>query len=292
MLNTNTHDTKRSADVRARIAALTWLPAEWSEHVRLWLELTDPLRADGAPDDLERYFLFQTLVGAWPIELDRIQGYMEKALREAKRNSNWVDQNAEWEQSVLDFCRELYSFESFLADFEPFVSRVAALGDRITLGMLALKLTAPGVPDIYQGDELAFRALVDPDNRRPVDWDWYRAMLSRLQGGSPPDAATRKLWLTSRLLQLRIRRPGAFQGDYQPLDAGESTVAFLRGGQVLAVVATRPRPGDARPGDAPLDGVSPGAWRDVLSGRILTLGASVALAEIVGPLGIAVLERL
>jgi (1->4)-alpha-D-glucan 1-alpha-D-glucosylmutase len=287
MLNTNTHDTKRSADVRARIAALTWLPAEWSEHVRLWLELTDPLRADGAPDDLERYFLFQTLVGTWPIELDRIQGYMEKALREAKRNSNWVDQNAEWEQSVLDFCRELYAFESFLADFEPLVSRVAALGDRISLGMLALKLTAPGVPDIYQGDELAFRALVDPDNRRPVDWDWYRAMLSRLQGGSPPDAATRKLWLTSRLLQLRIRHPLAFQGDYQPLDAGESTVAFLRGGQVLAVVATRPRTGDGS-----LAGVSPGPWRDVLTGRVQTLGDSVALADIVGPLGIAVLERL
>jgi (1->4)-alpha-D-glucan 1-alpha-D-glucosylmutase len=287
MLNTNTHDTKRSADVRARIAALTWLPAEWSEHVRLWLELTDPLRADGAPDDLERYFLFQTLVGTWPIELDRIQGYMEKALREAKRNSNWVDQNAEWEQSVLDFCRELYAFESFLADFEPFVSRVAALGDRISLGMLALKLTAPGVPDIYQGDELAFRALVDPDNRRPVDWDWYRAMLSRLQGGSPPDAATRKLWLTSRLLQLRIRHPLAFQGDYQPLDAGESTVAFLRGGQVLAVVATRPQTGDGS-----LAGVSPGPWRDVLTGRVQTLGDSVALADIVGPLGIAVLERL
>jgi (1->4)-alpha-D-glucan 1-alpha-D-glucosylmutase len=287
MLNTNTHDTKRSADVRARIAALTWLPAEWSEHVRLWLELTDPLRADGAPDDLERYFLFQTLVGAWPIELDRIQGYMDKALREAKRNSNWVDQNAEWEQSVLDFCRELYAFESFLADFEPFVSRVAALGDRISLGMLALKLTAPGVPDIYQGDELAFRALVDPDNRRPVDWDWYRAMLSRLQGGSPPDAATRKLWLTSRLLQLRIRHPLAFQSDYQPLDAGESTVAFLRGGQVLAVVATRPRAGDGS-----LAGVSPGPWRDVLTGRVQTLGDSVALADIVGPLGIAVLERL
>jgi (1->4)-alpha-D-glucan 1-alpha-D-glucosylmutase len=287
MLNTNTHDTKRSADVRARIAALTWIPDEWAEHVRDWLELTEPLRADGAPDDLERYFLFQTLVGAWPIELERIQGYMEKALREAKRNTNWLDQNAEWEQSVLDFCRELYGFESFLADFEPFVSRVAELGDRISLGMLALKLTAPGVPDIYQGDELAFRALVDPDNRRPVDWDWYRAMLSRLQGGSPPDRATRKLWLTSRLLQLRIRRPRAFQGGYQPLDAGESTVAFVREGQVLAVIATRPTAGHGS-----FTGVAPGPWRDVLTGRVQTLGASVDLADIVGPLGIAVLERL
>ncbi|HEY2258242.1 MAG TPA: malto-oligosyltrehalose synthase [Solirubrobacteraceae bacterium] len=287
MLNTNTHDTKRSADVRARIAALTWIEAEWAERVGGWLELTAPLCADGAPDDLERYFLFQTLVGAWPIELERIQAYMEKALREAKRNTNWVDQNAAWEQAVLDFCRELYSFESFLADFRPFVARVAKLGDRISLGMVALKLTAPGVPDIYQGDELGFRALVDPDNRRPVDWDWHQAMLSRLQGGSPPDAATRKLWLTSRLLQLRIRQPGAFQGDYEPLDAGESTLAYLRGGRVLVLVATR----EALDEDS-FSGVPAGSWRDLLTGRVQRLGSSVALADLLGPLGFAVLERL
>ena len=105
MLTTNTHDTKRSADVRARIAALTWMPDEWSARVRRWLEVTESLRSDGAPDDLERYFLFQTLVGAWPIELERIQGYMEKALREAKRNTNWVDRTQAWERGVLDFCR-------------------------------------------------------------------------------------------------------------------------------------------------------------------------------------------
>ena len=92
MLTTNTHDTKRSADVRARIVALTWIPEEWELRVRRWMELTDDL-CHGAPDNVERYFLFQTMLGAWPIELERIQAYMEKALREAKRNTNWIEPN-------------------------------------------------------------------------------------------------------------------------------------------------------------------------------------------------------
>ena len=128
MLTTMTHDTKRSADVRARIAALSTMPEQWAERVRRWLELTEPLRSDGAPDDLERYFLLQTLVGAWPIERARIEGYMEKALREAKRNTNWVQPNAGWEQAVMGFCRGLYQHREFLADLEPFAATVARWG--------------------------------------------------------------------------------------------------------------------------------------------------------------------
>jgi (1->4)-alpha-D-glucan 1-alpha-D-glucosylmutase len=319
MVTTNTHDTKRTADVRARIAALTWIPDQWESAVRRWMEVTEELRTAVAPDDLqrpavvpapdnlersaaapdnlerspaapdnlERYFIFQTLVGAWPIELERIQEYMEKALREAKRNTNWIDQNAAWERGVLDFCRALYSHQPFRASFEPFVDSVAALGDRISLGMLALKLTVPGVPDIYQGDELPFRALVDPDNRRPVDWDWHRAMLARLQGGSPPDEPTRKMWLTKRLLQLRIRRPHVFaDGGYQPIEAGDSAVAFLRGDEVLVVVATRPRPSADTVTGIPAD-----SWRDVLTGNVLRLGSSAPISDLLGDLGLVVLER-
>ncbi|MGI8506992.1 MAG: malto-oligosyltrehalose synthase [Solirubrobacteraceae bacterium] len=285
MLTTVTHDTKRTADVRARIAALSWMPAAWEEHVRRWRQLTEPLVQDGAPDELERYFLFQTLLGAWPIELERIEGYMEKALREAKRNSNWVQPDAGWEERVLDFCRRLYSHQRFLDDFEPFVAEVARYGDRVTLGMVALKLTAPGTPDIYQGDELPFRALVDPDNRRPVDWEWRQAMLSRLQGGSRPDAPTRKLWLTTRLLALRLRRPAAFAGGYEPLDAGEQTVAYLRAQDVLVAVATRPAVG----GDELCGGE--GEWRDVLRGGRRRLPARMAVGELLDEHGLAVLER-
>jgi (1->4)-alpha-D-glucan 1-alpha-D-glucosylmutase len=287
MLTTVTHDTKRTADVRARIAGLSWMPAAWEEHVRRWLALTEELRADsGAPDDLERYFLFQTLAGAWPIEVERIEAYMEKALREAKRNTNWVEPNLAWEEGVLAFCRALYSHRPFLDDFEPFVNELVVAGDRIALGMLALKLTGPGVPDIYQGDELPLRALVDPDNRRSVDWKWHQAMLSRLQGGSPPDRKTVKLWLTKRLLQLRIRRTHAFwEGGYEPLDAGEHAVAFLRGGEVLVVVATRA----GVPDGACIRGAE-GSWRDVLGGGTRTLSAEEPLNTLLGAHGVAVLE--
>ena len=285
MLTTMTHDTKRSSDVRARLAALTTMPEQWSQHVRRWLRLTEPLRSDGAPDDLERYFLFQTLVGAWPIAVERMHQYMEKALREAKRNTSWVDQNAGWEQGVAEFCRALYEHAEFLADFEPFVETVARAGDRIALATVALKLTVPGVPDIYQGDELPLRALVDPDNRRPVDWTWHQAMLSRLEGGSPPDRQTLKLWLTARLLSLRIRRPQAFTGTYQPLPAGEHAVAFVRGGDVLVAVATRP----SAPGS--LAGVD-GRWRDVLHGGERSLSSGPALDELLDGHGLAILERM
>jgi (1->4)-alpha-D-glucan 1-alpha-D-glucosylmutase len=285
MLTTMTHDTKRSADVRARIAALTWMPELWDQTVRHWLSLTASLRSGEAPDDLERYFIFQTLAGAWPIEAERIEQYMEKALREAKRNTNWVDPNPEWEEAVKRFCRELYEHAEFRSSLEEFVRELEFAGDRIALGSVALKLTSPGVPDIYQGDEMPVRALVDPDNRRPVDWQWNETMLGRLAGGAPPEAETRKLWLTTRLLGLRIRRQEAFAGAFDPVDAGEDTVAYLRGGDVLVAVGTRP----GVPAGA-LRGVS-GRWRDVLYGEERDLGDEAALAELLDEYGIAVLER-
>ncbi len=293
LLTTMTHDAKRSADVRARIAALASLPTQWGEQVQRWLELTEPLRRRGAPDDLERYFLFQTLLGAWPIESERIEAYMEKALREAKRNTNWVDQNADWEDAVGEFCRGLYANRAFLDEFEPFVAEVARIGDRIALGMVALKLTAPGVPDIYQGDELPYRALVDPDNRRPVDWRLRESLLARLLGGSPPTAQTRKLWLISRLLGLRIRRPGAFTGGYEPVSAGEHAVAYLRGGEVLTVVATRPGAAATGP-DGPAARLARigGRWRSVLGGEERSLDADCPLDDVLDEQGIAVYERI
>jgi len=256
LLTTMTHDAKRSADVRARIGALASVADEWHTCVERWMELTEPLRSNGAPDDVERYFLFQTLVGAWPISSERIAEYMLKALREAKRNTNWVRQNSEWEASVASFCQALYADRTFISSLEEFCLRVAALGERAALGGLVLKLTAPGVPDVYQGDELAFRALVDPDNRRPVDWDRRRESLARLRGGGPPDGENRKQWLIWTLLALRSRRPEAFSGDYEPVDAGPDMVSFVRGGQVLVAVRTRPSPDR-------LDPPGPG-WDDVV----------------------------
>jgi (1->4)-alpha-D-glucan 1-alpha-D-glucosylmutase len=285
MLTTMTHDTKRSSDVRARIAALTWMPDLWVETIRGWLALTESLRAGGAPDDTERYFIFQTLAGAWPIEPERIGQYMEKALREAKRNTNWVDQDTEWEGAVARFCRELYGHDEFRASLDEFVRELEFAGERIALGTVTLKLTSPGVPDIYQGDEMPVRALVDPDNRRPVDWQWNETMLNRLAGGAQPDAETRKLWLTTLLLGLRVRRPEAFAGSYTSVDAADDTVVYVRGGEVLVGVGIRPGVPSGT-----LRGIS-GRWRDALYGDERDLGDEVPLASLLDEYGIAVLER-
>jgi len=287
LLTTQTHDAKRSGDVRGRIAALASMPDQWGQHVERWFALTEPLRDGNAPDDVERYFLLQTLVGAWPIELPRVQAYMEKALREAKRNTSWVDGNPDWEAAVKRFCEALYSHQPFLADFRPFAATVAAEGARAVLGQLVLKLTSPGVPDIYQGDELTYRALVDPDNRRRVDWDWHQAMLSRLIDGSRPVALTIKLFVTLRLLALRARRPEPFAaGTYEPLPAGERVCAFLRGDSVLVAVAVR-----AGTVDGVLEGPS-GRWRDVLRDEDRSLGPREPLARLLDEHGLAVLERV
>ena len=287
MLTTQTHDTKRSGDVRARIGALAGVADEWAQAVRRWLTITDPLRSGRAPDDLERYFIFQTMAGAWPIEPERLEAYMEKALREAKRNSSWVEPNHAWEDVVKRFCRGLYRSVPFMADFEPFVTRLAVLGERAALGQLVLKLTTPGFPDTYQGDELPMRALVDPDNRRPVDWHWNEAMLRRLMGGASPGAETSKLFVTLRLLGLRARKPEPFSaGAYDPVAAPDDVCAFVRGGQVLVAVAVRPRHAEGE-----LVGVH-GRWRNVFTGAEPSFGATVEVLTVLGAEGFAVLERI
>jgi (1->4)-alpha-D-glucan 1-alpha-D-glucosylmutase len=285
LLTTMTHDAKRSADVRARIAALSTVASEWREEVERWFELAAPLRDGDAPDAVEQYFLFQTLVGAWPIEVERLEAYMEKALREAKRNTAWVDGDPDWEAAVRRFVGRLCSHQPFLERLEPFVGRLAAIGERAALRQLVLKLTAPGIPDIYQGDELTYRALVDPDNRRPVDWDWRQAMLRRLMGGGSPTAETWKMFLILRLLGLRGRRPEAFAGSYEPLQGGERICAYLRGEQVLVVVAVSDEAPDAEVA------IPEGNWHDVLRGEERSLASLAPARELLDERGIAVLER-
>jgi (1->4)-alpha-D-glucan 1-alpha-D-glucosylmutase len=284
LLVTQTHDTKRSGDVRARIGALAGMAREWREHVLRWREVNAGLREGGAPDANEEYLIYQTLVGAWPIGADRLTAYLEKALREAKRNTSWVEQDHDWEARVKRFAVALLDHRPFLDDFEPFAARVAEAGRRSALGQLLLKLTVPGVPDIYQGDELEALNLVDPDNRRPVDWGARRAALDALRGGAAPTAETAKLFLIWRALELRARRPGAFAGAYEPLDAGPGVCAYRRGGEVLAAVLVRPE------GTAVVRGVE-GRWRDVLSGEERELGDAIAVAELVDDHGLALLER-
>jgi (1->4)-alpha-D-glucan 1-alpha-D-glucosylmutase len=233
LLTTFTHDTKRSADVRARLAALTWIPDEWEALVR-------ELAVEGE----DEYHILQTVVGAWPLEPERLDAYVEKALREGKRTSSWVEPDEQAERRVQEYGRKLLQSRAV----ERFVERVRPLGREIALGQLLLKLTSPGVPDIYQGDELETLALVDPDNRRAVDWKRRRRLLA---AGQEP-----KLELTQRTLALRARRPDAFAGGYEPVDLGPDVCAFTRGGEVLVAVPLRPG-AQAKVGDP---------WREVAPG--------------------------
>jgi (1->4)-alpha-D-glucan 1-alpha-D-glucosylmutase len=288
LLTTMTHDAKRSADVRARIGVLASVADEWTSTVERWFELAAPHRTAGSgPDDAEAYFIFQTLVGSWPIEPERIDGYIVKALREAKRNTNWVDQNVEWEQAVQRFAAALLADRLFMAKLESFVARIAPAGERAALGQATLKLTAPGVPDIYQGDELPLRALVDPDNRRPVDWRLNEALLRRLMGGGRPGSDTLKLYVTHALLKLRDRRPELFaEASYEPLRTGDGACAFLRGDRLMTVVAVRD------PSDSALVGAPSGRWREVLTGIERSFGARVPLTSVLTEFGVAVFERI
>jgi (1->4)-alpha-D-glucan 1-alpha-D-glucosylmutase len=231
LLASQTHDTKRAGDVRARIGALAALPEEWAERVRRWHELTG-----GLEDPNEEYLVWQTLVGAWPIVPGRLELYLEKALREAKRTTSWLDPDEAHERRVRDFVRGLYSNQEFLDDFEPFATRVARAGEHASLGALLLRLTSPGLPDLYQGDALPSLNLVDPDNRRPVDWSAHVAVLRE----PTPTRRTLKAHLIRRVLHLRGERPDAFAGGYEPLELGPGRVGFVRGGAIRVVVPLRP----------------------------------------------------
>jgi (1->4)-alpha-D-glucan 1-alpha-D-glucosylmutase len=231
LLASQTHDTKRAGDVRARIGALAGMHEQWAQHVRRWRELTG-----GMDDPNEEYLVWQTLVGAWPIVPSRLEQYLEKALRESKRNTNWIEPNERHEERVRAFVRGLYEDQAFLDDFEPFVQEVTVAGEHASLGALLLRLTSPGLPDIYQGDAFWSLNLVDPDNRRPVDWSRHY----RVRGETTPTRETMKFHLARRVLRLRAEHPEAFFGAYEPIDAGPGRVGFVRGGRIRVVVPLRP----------------------------------------------------
>lgn len=290
LLVSTTHDTKRSGDVRARLCALSAMADEWCGAVRSWFDVNAPLRVGGAPTPAEELLIYQTLVGAWPIEAERLEAYLEKALREAKVTTSWIEPDLEHEAAVKRFAVALLDHGPFRYGFDVVVDRVAALGERVALTQTLLKLTVPGVPDVYQGDELWALSLVDPDNRRPVDWDERRRALAALRAGQPPAREHAKLHVVAAALDLRRRRPEAFAGSYTPVPAGDDVVAFLRGDAVL--VACTIRDGATGAGGWELPPGAAGRWRDVLSGEEHDLPDAATLAGVLGPDGRALLERV
>jgi (1->4)-alpha-D-glucan 1-alpha-D-glucosylmutase len=330
MLATSTHDGKRSEDVRARIDVLSEMSAAWRLSLRRWgrINKSRKVEVDGvpAPSANDEYLLYQTLLGSWPTEMpdeaalaayrERIEHYMTKAVREAKQHSSWINVNQAYEAAVLGFVGALLGRlhgNLFLDDFIGMQRTLAWFGMLNSLSQTLIKLLSPGVPDLFQGTELWDLSLVDPDNRRPVDWGLRRQRLEQLRPLAAADAEARvpvlqellrapadgrcKLFLICVGLALRARRQALFQaGDYLPLPAAglraRHVVAFARRDSAGGVIVVAPRLFVSlceQPGALPLgsqvwdDTTIPVPWlaagtalRDAVSGRTV---ATVSAAE-------------
>jgi (1->4)-alpha-D-glucan 1-alpha-D-glucosylmutase len=321
---TSTHDTKRSEDVRARINVLSEMPEAWHEALTEWSQLTEPHRTQlddaPAPDANEEYLIYQTLLGAWPLEpytpdefatfVTRVQDYLIKALHEAKVHSSWINPNAAYDDAVLQFVARILDDDTgaaFLEAFRPFQRRVSQYGLLNSLAQTLLKIASPGVTDVYQGTEVWDYSLVDPDNRRPVDYDHRRHLLNELRAkareagpdrrglarelaGTMEDGRV-KLYVVSEGLRCRRQHPGLFaEGEYLALEAvgprRDHVFAFARRreGQWAVLVVPRLPTGLVPAGYLPVgrevwqdtrlrfpDGAWDGVGRNVFTGEELSL---------------------
>ena len=330
LLATSTHDTKRSEDVRARMAALSELPELWRKSLGRWRTLNRrykrQLEESEAPDSNEEYLLYQTLLGSWPLQsyrelnreaqseyCHRIQQYMAKALKEAKVNTSWVQPNEQWDSAVSEFVARLLDpspKNRFLESFLPVAEEIARLGAVNSLAQTLLKLTAPGVPDIYQGNELWDLSLVDPDNRRPVAYEKRAQILQSLGKVRPEEllACWRdgriKLYLTQRLLSFRREHPDLFaRGRYRALEStgefADCAIAFTRSFENQKLIAVAPRL-SSRVGFPPIGDLwrdtaivfpDETGGRDLFTGREFTPSSTLPLAQLFAQLPFAALVK-
>ena len=272
LLATSTHDSKRSEDVRARMLAISEIPPLWGRSLQKWRTTNRRFKKQiddaEAPDAGEEYLLYQTLLGTWPVDLDgvpvpsvgpkfiaRIQRYMAKALKEAKLNTSWIQPNENWDDAMQEFVAGILEAgprNKFLPVFLPVAAEIARLGAINSLAQTVIKLTAPGVPDIYQGTEIWDDSLVDPDNRRPIDYARRREMLTQIENVPAnelmqcwPDGRI-KMRLTQRLLHLRRENPELFrEGIYEPINFGgafaDCAIGFVRRHRDRAIIVIVPR---------------------------------------------------
>ena len=291
----STHDTKRSEDVRARLGVLSEQPAAWSEAVREWRRLSEEHR-NPLLDGSAEYLFWQTLFGTWddgPLAEDRLQAYLLKAIREGKRHTTWTSPDEEYEQTVATFANAVLHDSTVLDSVRRFAGEQAEFVRAATLGQKLVQLTMPGVPDVYQGSELVDLSLVDPDNRRPVDYQERVDRLRRLdEGGKPDDLSDEKLLVTSRALRIRRQYPGAFAGSYTPLPTSSGhAVAFARGNEVITVATRLPAALRRLGGWGDSTVVLPGGeWKNVLTGREVGSGAA-RIDELLVDLPVALLVR-
>jgi len=335
LLSTSSHDTKRSQDVRARMLAISEIPQLWGRSLQKWRAANRRFkkRVDEieAPNGDEEYLLYQTLLGTWPVDLAgapiptvtsefvfRIQQYMAKALKEAKLNTSWIQPNAEWDNAMSEFIAKILEAgprNKFIPAFLPVAQEIARLGMINSLAQTVVKLTAPGVPDIYQGTEVWDDSLVDPDNRRPVDYARRSKMLAGLRNVSVeellrcwPDGRI-KLRVVQRLLHLRRENAELFrEGSYEALSThgtlAGSVVGFARKQREKGVVVVVPRissrvgfpPIGERWGDTGVaisESMRSKLFLDVFTNReIKAENSHVRLADAMSELPFAVLESL
>jgi (1->4)-alpha-D-glucan 1-alpha-D-glucosylmutase len=324
MLTLSTHDTKRSADVRARIGLLAELPAPWQEAADRWAAHNARHKRDGQPDHAAEYLLYQHLVGAWPIDADRASAFMAKASKEAKLETSWTEPDDQYDEALSAFVTASLDDGEFRHDLEAFLGRYRLVerGRVTSLAQSALLLTCPGVPDLYQGTETWDLSLVDPDNRRPVDYDARSTLLAKLGEHGPEsalslaDAGGPKLWLIRRLLAHRRSNPGAFGpgSGYAPLPAtgthADHLAGFVRtppggtGGKVVVLVPRLvARLGEAENGtdwtgphwdrggwDETRVELPEGSWTSVLTGE-QSPGGQAGVGDLLARFPVAVLSQ-
>jgi (1->4)-alpha-D-glucan 1-alpha-D-glucosylmutase len=298
----STHDTKRADDVRARLAVITEVPGRWKSALKRWSRMNAAFQTGAYPDRNTEYFLYQTLIGAWPIDKDRLLAYMEKATREAKQQTNWMQPNKTFEQEQRSFIERILESQEFISGLERFVGDVLEAGRINSLAQTLLKCAAPGVPDTYQGSELWDLSLVDPDNRRPVDYDLRRQMLSELEGDMDVgeivrrmDSGLPKLWVIHRALCLRRDHPEWFgaEAEYKPLTAkgskSDHLVGFLRGDSVAVLVPRWPLKLGGNWARTTVE-LPPGPWKNVLTRDAVT-GGSLRVQALLQSFPVALLAR-
>jgi (1->4)-alpha-D-glucan 1-alpha-D-glucosylmutase len=277
MTTLSTHDTKRSEDVRARLAVLSEIPHEWAEAVDDWASRV------GFDPNLD-YLAWQNLMGAWPIDAERFAGYLLKAAREAKTSISWVNRDPDYEQGIRDFAgRAVAECGASVAEF---TARLDGYAQTNSLGQKVVQLLMPGIPDVYQGNETSDFSLVDPDNRRPVDFAYRRRLLAESADATDWDRA--KLLVTRTALNLRRRIDPALP--YTPIEVDEHAVAFARGDRAVAVATRLPVGLERRGGwgNATLT-LPPGRWRELLTGCEHT--GRIPLAHLLAHHPVALLER-
>jgi (1->4)-alpha-D-glucan 1-alpha-D-glucosylmutase len=301
MLSSSTHDTKRSEDVRARLCLLSEIPALWQRAVARWAAMNEQFRQHEWPDRNAEYLLYQILFGAWPISAERAMAYMEKAAREAKQHTTWSDKNRDYETALLQFISGAFANTEFTRDLDDFVTSLTDGGWINSLAGALLKLTAPGVPDIYQGTELWNLSLVDPDNRRPVDFNLRRRLLSELDSHTADEIwsfrgeGLPKLWLIRQTLKLRSARPELFTGlrDYEPLRAkgakAAHVIAFIRSGASATIVPRLVLGMAGDWGDTSIE-IPPGNWQNVFTNEEFP-GGCLRLEELLRRFPVALLAR-